>query len=75
VLATLPADHIPDGLQIAADGRLFISTISSHGSTVLSPTGEMLDHLYLNNHAIPTNCCFDGSALRVTDFTVGYEDQ
>jgi gluconolactonase len=74
VLATLPEAHIPDGLDVAADGRLFISTISSHGITVLSPEGELLDHLYLDDDAIPTNCCFEGSTLWVTDFTMGYED-
>lgn len=75
VLCTLPELHIPDGLDVAEDGRLFIATISSHGITVVSPTGEVLDHLYLDDRALPTNCCFDGSALWVTDFGEGYEDE
>lgn len=75
VLATLPPGHVPDGLDVAADGRLFIATVTSHGITVVSATGEVLDHLYLDDRALPTNCCFDGSSLWVTDFTVGYEDQ
>jgi len=41
----------------------------------VSPTGEVLDHLYLDDRALPTNCCFDGSVLWVTDFTVGYENE
>ena len=71
-LCTLPENHVPDGLTIAADGRLFIATLSSHGVTVLSPTGEMLDHLYLDDQALATNCCFVGSDLWVTDFGVGW---
>ncbi len=71
-LCTLPENHLPDGLAIAADGRLFICTFSSHGVTVVSPTGEILDHLYLDDQALATNCCFDGSDLWVTDFGVGW---
>ena len=73
LLCTLPENHIPDGLTIAADGRLFIATSSSHGLTVVSPTGKILDHLYLDDQALPTNCCFAGSDLWVTDFGVGWQ--
>ncbi len=74
VICQLPADHLPDGLDVASDGRLFISTVASHGVTVVSPDGETLDHLLLDHEALPTNCCFDGGALWVTDFGVGFED-
>lgn len=73
VLCRLPENHIPDGLDVAADGRLFIATVPSHGITVVSPDGGVLDHIYLDDDALPTNCCFDGSALWVTDFGVGWE--
>lgn len=66
-------DHVPDGLACAADGRLYVSTVDSHGVTVLAPDGEILDHLFLDDLALPTNCCFDGEVLWVTDFGVGYE--
>lgn len=72
VLGTLPEGHLPDGLAIAADGRLFIATSASHGITIVSPTGEVLDHLLLDDHALATNCCFVGSDLWVTDFGVGF---
>jgi len=75
VLATLPELHIPDGLDVAADGRLFITTVPSHGVTVVSPQGELVDHLYLDDDALPTNCCFDGSTLWITDFGVDNETQ
>ena len=72
VLCILPEGHVPDGLAIAVDGRLFIATAASHGITIVSPTGEVLDHLLLDDNAIATNCCFVGSDLWVTDFGVGF---
>lgn len=68
VLCRLPEEHVPDGLAVAEDGRVFITTVTSHGVTVISPEGEVLDHIYLDDDAIATNCCFQGSALWVTDF-------
>jgi gluconolactonase len=73
-LCILPEDHVPDGLDVAVDGRLFITTVMSHGITVVSPDGEVLDLIELDGDALPTNCCFDGSALWVTDFGVGWTD-
>ena len=69
----LPENHIPDGLDIAADGRMFITTVPSHGITVVSPEGEVVDHIYLDENALPTNCCLDGNALWITDFGEGHE--
>ena len=67
VLTVLPEEHIPDGFAIAADGRLFVATVTSGGITVLSPDGELVDHISVG--AEPTNCAFDGSALIITAFT------
>ena len=74
VVCQLPAGHVPDGLAIASDGRLFIATCGSHGITVLAPDGSVLDHLWLDERAVPTNCAFaaDG-ALWVTDFGIDGE--
>src|ERR1022692_4100085 len=33
--------HVPDGMAIAADGRLFVCTTISGGVTVVSPDGEV----------------------------------
>ncbi|MFT5222471.1 MAG: gluconolactonase [Glaciecola sp.] len=74
VLATLPEMHIPDGLDVAADGRMYITTVPSHGVTVVAPDGEYLEHLFLDDEAMPTNCCLDGNVLWITDFGAGYED-
>src|SRR5262245_12440738 len=68
VVCQLPEHHVPDGLAVATDGRLFIATVSSAGITVVSPEGEVLDLIELDETALPTNCCFDGSSLWVTDF-------
>jgi gluconolactonase len=73
-LCQLPPGHVPDGLAVAADGRLFIATVSSTGVTVVSPDGEVLDLIELDPAARPTNCCFDGSTLWVTDFGREHED-
>jgi gluconolactonase len=56
--------HVPDGMAIAADGRLFVCTTISGGVTVISPDGEVLEEISLGEHA--TNCIFDGPTLYVT---------
>lgn len=56
--------HVPDGMAIAADGRLFVCTTISGGVTVVSPDGEVLEEISLGEHA--TNCIFDGPELYVT---------
>jgi gluconolactonase len=56
--------HVPDGMAFAADGRLFVATTISGGVTVISPDGEVLTEIGLDEHA--TNCIFDGSVLYVT---------
>ena len=71
VLVTLPKGHIPDGFAIAADGRIFVATVASGGVTVLSPDGELIDHLAVG--AEPTNCAFNGSTLVVTAYTPANE--
>jgi sugar lactone lactonase YvrE len=60
----LSDDHVPDGMAIAADGRLFVATTVSQGVTVISPDGRVLAEINLGEHA--TNCAFDGPALYVT---------
>jgi gluconolactonase len=62
--AQLSDDHVPDGMAFAADGRAFVSTTTSGGVTVLSPEGEVLEEIHLDEHA--TNCIFAGSTLYVT---------
>jgi len=56
--------HVPDGMAFAADGRLFVATTVSGGITVISPDGEVLTEIHMDEHT--TNCIFDGSVLYVT---------
>jgi gluconolactonase len=60
----LPDTHVPDGMAFATDGRLFVANTTFGGVTVLSPDGEVVDEIDLNEHA--TNVVFDGSILYVT---------
>lgn len=41
MLCQFPAGHVHDGLAVAADGRLFVTTVTSHGVSVVSPDGEL----------------------------------
>jgi sugar lactone lactonase YvrE len=60
----LSDDHVPDGMAFAADGRLFVATTISGGITVISPDGQVLTEIGMDEHT--TNCIFDGSVLYVT---------
>jgi len=60
----LPDTHVPDGMAFATDGRLFVANTTFGGVTVLSPDGEVVAEIDLNEHA--TNVVFDGSILYVT---------
>src|ERR1700749_3910273 len=62
--AQLSDGHVPDGMAFAADGRAFVCTTISGGITVLSPEGEVLEEIFLDECA--TNCIFDGPTLYVT---------
>lgn len=66
VLATLEdGSHVPDGLAIAADGNLYVTSTGSGGVDIVSPTGGVKG--FLSVGLVPTNCVFDGSDLLVTD--------
>jgi gluconolactonase len=60
----LSDEHVPDGMAIAADGRLFVCTTISLGVTIISPEGQVLEEIKLGEHA--TNCIFSGTDLYVT---------
>jgi len=71
----LPEGEVPDGFAVAQDGRLFIATCGSHAISIVGPDGEHLGQLRFDERANPTNCCFDGSNLIVTDFGMDFETQ
>lgn len=64
-LATLPEDRIPDGLEADAEGRLYVTGVTSGGIDILAPNGELSE--FVPTAGPPLNCVFDGSALFVTE--------
>jgi gluconolactonase len=55
---------VADGLAIAADGRLFVTTVNGGGIDVLGPDGTYRQNIDIAPQ--PTNCVFDGDLLYVT---------
>jgi gluconolactonase len=74
-LHRLPERHIPDGLKIAANGDLWITTFTSGGVDILRPDGAHVD--FLETGGVQCNCLFHEGDLILTDFgegaTVGTE--
>ncbi len=64
-LAVLVAGHAPDGLAVADNGTLYVTTTASGGIDVLAPDGAASGFVPVG--AVPTNCAFAGSTLYVTD--------
>lgn len=65
-IARLPGDKpICDGMAVATDGRLFVTTVNGGGIDVLWPDGRYDQAIKAG--VIPTNCVFDGSVLYMTD--------
>ena len=65
----------PTGLTWRTMAVCSSATLTSHGITVVSPDGKLVDHIYLDDDALPTNCCFEGSTLWVSDFGTDWEHQ
>lgn len=65
-IARLPGENpVADGLAVAADGRLFVTTVNGGGIEVIQPNGRYDFHLKAG--VIPTNCIFSGTDLFMTD--------
>jgi gluconolactonase len=65
-LGRLPGNNpTPDGMKIGADDRLFVTDIAAGGIRVLTGEGEVEEFVAVGK--APTNCCFDGDTLWVTD--------
>jgi gluconolactonase len=65
-IAVLPEGHIPDGLKVAADGDLWITTVLGGTVDVLAPDGTFRDSL--ETGGAPLNCLFVNGDLIITDF-------
>lgn len=64
-IAQLPEGHVPDGLKVAANGDLYVTSTGSGGIDIVSPAGGVSGFLAVG--LVPTNCVFDGADLLVTD--------
>jgi gluconolactonase len=65
-IATLAPGHVPDGLKVAADGDLWVTTFMGGGVDILAPDGTVTD--FLETGGVPLNCVFHEGALIITDF-------
>lgn len=61
----LPERHFPDGFCIGQDGRLYVASTYGHCVTVIE-RGQIVDRLMCGD-GMPTNCCFAGESLYVTE--------
>ena len=52
-------------MKIGADDRLFVTDIAAGGIRVLTRDGKI--EAFIAVGKMPTNCCFDGETLWVTD--------
>lgn len=65
-IARLPGDNpVADGLAIAKDGRMFVTTVNGGGIDVLHADGEYDRFMKVGD--VPTNCVFRGTELLMTD--------
>lgn len=65
-ICKLPGDKpVADGMAVAADGRLFVTTVNGGGIDVINKDGTYDQFLKLG--VIPTNCVFSGADLYMTD--------
>jgi len=65
-IAVLPEGHIPDGLKVAANGDLWITTVLGGTVDILGADGTFKDSL--ETGGAPLNCVFHDGALIITDF-------
>jgi sugar lactone lactonase YvrE len=61
----LPERHFPDGFCLDAQGRLYVASTFAHCVSVIED-GKIVDRLMCGD-GMPTNCCFGGSDLYVTE--------
>jgi gluconolactonase len=65
VIVELPDRHYPDGFCIGADGLLYVASTYAHCVSVIE-ADQIIDRFECAN-GMPTNCCFAGNDLYVTE--------
>jgi gluconolactonase len=64
-IGRLPGERpVADGLAVAADGRLFVTSVNGAGIDVMLEDGEIVESIPVCPN--PTNCVFTGDTLYVT---------
>ncbi len=64
-IAQLPDGHVPDGLKVAADGNLWVTTFMGGGVDILQPDGTLVD--FVETGGTVLNCVFHDGDLIITD--------
>ncbi|MEJ8850753.1 SMP-30/gluconolactonase/LRE family protein [Variovorax rhizosphaerae] len=70
LLAGLPGYQFFDSLAVEAGGNICVATLLNGGITVLSPDGELVEHVPLPD-PYTTNLCFGGAEMRTAWVTLG----
>lgn len=65
LVVELPERHFPDGFCIDQDGRLYVASTYGHCVSVIED-GRVIERLMCGD-GMPTNCCFAGTDLYVTE--------
>jgi len=65
LVAQLPERHFPDGFCIDEEGRLYVASTYGHCVSVIE--GDRIVDRLLCGDGMPTNCCFAGTDLYVTE--------
>jgi gluconolactonase len=65
IVVQLPERHYPDGFCIDHQGRLYVASTYAHCVTVIE--GHEIVDRYMCGDGMPTNCCFAGTQLYVTE--------
>jgi gluconolactonase len=66
VLCGLPGYQLLDSLAVDGDGNVCVATLINGGITVISPSGEIVKHIAVDDR-LTTNICFGGP-----DFQTAY---
>ena len=67
-LAGLPGYQLLDSLAVDGDGNICVGTLVNGGVTVISPEGEVIDHVATGD-LMTTNICFGGADLTTAFIT------
>jgi gluconolactonase len=68
-LAGLPGLQLLDSLAVDGDGNVCVATLLNGGITVISPDGEILEHVPTDD-PLTTNICFGGPDRRTAYVTL-----